>query len=62
MKNQMSDLYFCHGAKQIVRDLSELYFVEENSTNGFCSENCIESFINLWLITLKHINSQFLMN
>ena len=44
MKNQMSDLYFCHECKKIVQSLSELYFVEENSTNGFCSEACIEQF------------------
>jgi len=44
MKNHMSDLYFCHECKELVRDLSELFFVEENSTNGFCSETCIERF------------------
>ena len=31
-------------ANKLLRDLSELYFVEENSINGFCSEACIEKF------------------
>jgi hypothetical protein len=36
--------YFCSQCGAKVSNLEELLFVEENSTKGFCSENCIESF------------------
>lgn len=44
MKHKMSDLYYCHECKVITKSLNDLYFVEENSTNGFCSEHCIEKY------------------
>ena len=40
----MSPVYCCTECKKIVSTLPELLFVEENSTKGFCSEECIEFF------------------
>lgn len=37
-------LYHCCNCKKIVDDLDSLYFVEEGSPKGFCSEDCIEKY------------------
>lgn len=36
--------FFCESCRKIVNDISQLYFVEENSDRGFCSEECIKDF------------------
>lgn len=43
--------YFCSHCKKIVDHLDALYFVEEGSGRGFCSEDCIESF---FIPIIKH--------
>lgn len=37
-------LYFCNQCKKTVNSLDDLYFVEDNTARGFCSEECIENF------------------
>jgi len=37
-------LYFCNQCKKILENVEELLFVEEDSSRGFCSEQCIENF------------------
>ncbi len=37
-------IYFCSHCKSIHDQLEALYFVEDDSKRGFCSEACIESF------------------
>ena len=44
MESKLADLYYCRECKRVVSSLSDLFFVEENSSNGFCSEGCIEKF------------------
>lgn len=42
--NLNKPLYYCCECKAILPDLQSLFFVEEKSPKGFCSENCIEDF------------------
>ena len=44
MNKEISDLYYCRQCKAIKNDIDSLLFVEEDSTNGFCKEVCIETF------------------
>lgn len=37
-------LYYCNHCKTFLDKLEDLLFVEEASSRGFCSENCIEKF------------------
>lgn len=37
-------IYSCYQCREVVTNLQDLLFVEENSTKGFCSEKCIEQF------------------
>lgn len=37
-------LYFCTECKKVVEKIDELQFIEEQSSKGFCSEQCIEDF------------------
>jgi len=37
-------IYFCNHCKKATADVEDLLFVEESSTRGFCSEDCIEKF------------------
>ena len=37
-------LYFCNQCKKIVTSIDDLYFVEDSTARGFCSEECIEKF------------------
>jgi len=39
-------MYFCGQCKKRSNDLNQLLFVDDNSTVGFCSEECIEVFYN----------------
>ena len=41
---ESNDIYYCKHCKKIVTNLDDLLFVEEGSTNCFCSEVCIERF------------------
>lgn len=36
--------YYCTECKKILEDVEDLLFVEEGSSKGFCSEECIEDF------------------
>ncbi|MBY0416287.1 MAG: hypothetical protein K2Q18_19085 [Bdellovibrionales bacterium] len=36
--------YFCCECKKILADLDDLLFIDETSSKGFCSEDCIEDF------------------
>ena len=38
------NVYFCSNCRKSVPSLSNLYFIEENSHKGFCSELCIEKY------------------
>ena len=40
----MNKIYYCENCRKIVDDVTELFFVEEKSSRGFCSELCIEKF------------------
>jgi len=37
-------IYICHECKKIIQSSADLLFVEEGSSRGFCSEECIEDF------------------
>lgn len=37
-------IYYCNQCKKITEDIEQLYFVEEDSSRGFCSEACIEEY------------------
>lgn len=37
-------IYYCSECKKLLESSDELLFVEDNSTKGFCSEKCIESY------------------
>ncbi len=39
-----SKVYYCNHCKAFIDELEDLLFVEESSSKGFCSENCIEKF------------------
>jgi len=39
-----SSIYYCNECKKVVPQLESLLFVENNSSKGFCSEDCIESY------------------
>lgn len=36
--------YYCSECKKILKEIEDLLFVEEGSSKGFCSEECIEDF------------------
>jgi hypothetical protein len=37
-------IYYCNHCKTFIDELEDLLFVEEGSSKGFCSENCIEEY------------------
>jgi hypothetical protein len=49
--------YLCNECKKIINDPSDLLFVEEGSSRGFCSEECIEDF---YLPYMKYFDDQVL--
>lgn len=48
-------LFFCKNCKGIKYNLEDLLFVEESSTNYFCSEACIEKF---YAPIIKHFSDK----
>ena len=62
MITPIKNLYFCQNCKKITSSLSDLFFVEENSVRGFCSELCIEEFysglVNHFLLEDKKIRKE----
>ena len=42
--DKFEKMYFCTNCRQKLLDLTNLYFIEENSQKGFCSEACIEKY------------------
>ena len=45
-------IYSCSNCRKITSTVEDLFFVEESSQNGFCSEACIEKF---YLPVVKHL-------
>lgn len=39
-----SKVYYCNHCKTFIENLEDLLFVEDGTSKGFCSENCIEAF------------------
>jgi hypothetical protein len=37
-------IYYCNECKKVIENVSNLLFVEQGSSRGFCSEDCIEEF------------------
>lgn len=37
-------IYYCSNCKKLIDELDSLLFVEDHSTKGFCSNECIEQF------------------
>ncbi len=50
--------YYCTECKKILDDSSRLLFVDEHSSKGFCSEECIEDF---HLPLVKHFEKEELV-
>ncbi|MDP7320915.1 MAG: hypothetical protein QF441_09920 [Bacteriovoracaceae bacterium] len=50
----LNSLYFCENCRQLVADVSQLHFVEENSDRGFCCENCIMEFYRPFLLAFEN--------
>lgn len=42
--SEQTKIYYCNHCKTFLDDLEDLLFVEEGTSKGFCSENCIEKF------------------
>lgn len=40
----LGKLYYCSECKKIINKVEDLYFVEDGTPRGFCSEVCIEKF------------------
>lgn len=40
----LKELYYCSECKKIIEEIEDLYFVEDGTPRGFCSESCIEKF------------------
>lgn len=47
-------IYYCTECKTIINSLDKLFFVEEKTNKGFCSESCIEDF---YLPIINHFES-----
>lgn len=46
VKRLDSPIYHCHNCKKIMSEVTELLFVEENSSRSFCSEECIDQYFS----------------
>ncbi len=44
MGKALAPIYSCYHCRSLHVDLQDLLFVEENSSKGFCKEECIETF------------------
>ncbi len=55
----LNPVFLCTECKSIHHSLDEMYFVEENSSKGFCSENCIETFYRPLLEYYEKIEFDF---
>jgi hypothetical protein len=52
------DLYYCNNCKKIFHSLKDLYFIEDGSPRGFCSESCIETFFDHLVKHFENIDQQ----
>ena len=55
----LKNTYFCENCRNKVEDLTQLFFVEENSDRGFCSEKCIKSLYHTFMSLLEQEEIEF---
>ncbi|MBL6990098.1 MAG: hypothetical protein ISR65_09985 [Bacteriovoracaceae bacterium] len=48
------EVYFCTKCQKVITSFEDVYFVESESSKGFCSEGCIEHFYRPYC---EHFNS-----
>jgi len=54
-----SIIYYCNQCKKIVDGINDLFFVEDGSQHGFCSEKCIEVYFNPFVAHFEKIDKDF---
>ncbi len=58
----MSDIdkiYYCNHCKNFLGELEELLFVEEGTSKGFCSEDCIEKFYQHLVDHFENLDKEY---